>query len=100
MKETSPEKKAYKQALSELREHYKEELKNNIDELIAIRGDPKVGANVKVDAIRYLNQMLGVPRSPQERTPDAPPPKPGSDAPASLTLRPELLEELDRLTKH
>lgn len=95
MKETSPEKRAYKQALHELREHYKEELKNNIDELISIRKDPKVGANVRVDAIRYLNQMLGVPRSPQEKAPEVAQTK--TEA-VPAVLRQELLEELDRLT--
>jgi hypothetical protein len=100
MKETSPEKKAYKQALSALRDEYHEQLEENLKSLIAIRDNPQAGAAVRVDAIRYMNQMLGLPRTAQEK-PAEPPPDPKSDVPQALTLRPELLDYLDKLTtKH
>lgn len=97
MKEPSTEKKAYKQALADIREHYHAELEENVKSLIAIRDDAKVGAAVRVDAIRYMNQMLGLPRTAQEKPAEAPV-NPKDEVPQALTLRPELQEYLDKLT--
>jgi len=97
MTKETVDKKAYKQALAELREQYHAELELNLQALIRIRDDEKTGSAVKVDAIRYMNQMLGLPRTAQEK-PTEPPVNPKEEIPQFLTMRPELMEQLDHLT--